>query len=139
MRRDIFQHQGHFRDDQRNDRPRQQHRQAILAQSNSRRGCRHNGNGTLFVRLQGRLVGPYAEDARMTLARYQVPPTIVADLSEVTFIDALGEEVLLWLGRMGSEFVADNVYARSVCEPLQLHISQKRLAHLSGTKSQVSL
>jgi len=99
----------------------------------------HDGNGALFVRLQGRLVGPYAEDARMTLARYQVPPTIVVDLSEVTFIDSLGEEVLLWLGRMGSEFVADNVYARSVCERLQLQISQKRLAHLSGTKSQVSL
>jgi hypothetical protein len=94
----------------------------------------HDGNGTLFVRLQGRLVGPYAEDARTTLARYQVPPTIVVDLSE----DSLGEEVLLWLGRMGSEFVADNVYARSVCERLQLHISQRRLSHLSGTKSEVS-
>ncbi len=88
----------------------------------------HDGNGTLFVLLQGRLVGPYAEDARMTLARYQVPPTIVVDLSEVTFIDSLGEEVLLWLGRMGSEFVSDNVYARSVCERLHLHISQKRPA-----------
>jgi len=30
MRRDIAQHRGHFRDDQRNGRPRQQHRQAIL-------------------------------------------------------------------------------------------------------------
>jgi len=86
----------------------------------------HDGNSALFVRLQGRLVGPYAEDARTTLTRYQVPPTIVVDLSEVTFIDSLGEEVLLWLGRMGSEFVAENVYARSVCERLQLRISQKR-------------
>jgi anti-anti-sigma regulatory factor len=99
----------------------------------------HDGNGTLFVQLQGRLVGPYAEDARMTLARYQAPPTIVVDLSEVTFVDSLGEEVLLWLGRMGSEFVTENVYARSVCERLQLHISQKRLAHLSRTKPQASL
>jgi hypothetical protein len=97
-----------------------------------------NGNGTLLVRLQGRLVGPYAEDARTTLARYQIPPMIVVDLSEVTFIDSLGEEVLRWLGRMGSDFVADNVYARSVCERLQLHISQKRLGYLSGTKSEVS-
>ena len=32
MRRDISQHQGHFRDDQSNGRPRQQHRQAILAE-----------------------------------------------------------------------------------------------------------
>jgi len=99
----------------------------------------HDGNGSLLLRLQGRLVGPYAEDARVTLARYQFPPTVAVDLSEITFIDSLGEELLLWLGRMGSEFVAENVYARSVCERLQLHISQKRLAHVSGTKSQVSL
>ncbi len=97
----------------------------------------HDANGTLFVRLQGRLVGPYAEDARITLARYQVPPTIIVDLSEVTFIDPLGEEVLLWLGRMGSEFVTENVYARSVCERLQLHISQKRPAISRAVKSQV--
>jgi len=90
------------------------------------------------VRLQGRLVGPYAEDARMTLARYQVPPTVVVDLAEVTFIDSLGEEVLLWLGRLGAEFVADNVYTRCVCERLQLHISERRLGHVSVIKSQVS-
>ena len=98
----------------------------------------HDSNGTLFVQLEGRLVGAYAEDARTTLARYQAPPTIVVDLSEVTFVDSLGEEVLLWLGRMGGEFVADNVYARSVCERLQLHISEKRHGHVSGIKSQVS-
>ena len=98
----------------------------------------HDGNGRLFVRLQGRLVGPYAEDARMTLARYQVPPTVVVDLAEVTFIDSLGEEVLLWLGRLGAEFVADNVYTRCVCERLQLHVSERRLGHVSGIKSQVS-
>jgi len=32
MRRDIAQHRGHFRDDQRNGHPRQQHRQAVLAE-----------------------------------------------------------------------------------------------------------
>lgn len=98
----------------------------------------HDGNGRLFLRLQGRLTGPYAEDARWSLARYQIPPKLVVDLSEVTFIDAIGEEVLLWLARLGGEFIADNVYTRCVCERLQLHISQKRPGHLSGMKSEVS-
>jgi hypothetical protein len=94
----------------------------------------HDANGTLFVRLQGRLVGPYAENARITLARYQVPARIVVDLAEVTFIDSLGEEVLLWLGRLGAEFLPDNVYTRCVCERLQLHISEKRAGSLSAMK-----
>ena len=94
----------------------------------------HDGNGTLAVRLQGRLVGAYAEDARIALARYQLPPAVMVDLSEVTFIDSLGEEVLSWLGRLGASFVGVNVYTRAICERLQLHISEKRT---SGTDSQV--
>ena len=58
----------------------------------------HDENGRLTVRLQGRLVGPYAEDARIALERYVARPYIVVDLSEVTFVDSLGEQVLVWLG-----------------------------------------
>ena len=85
-----------------------------------------DGNGTLIVRLEGRLVGPYAEDARVTLARYEVPPSIAVDLSEVTFVDPFGEKILLWLGRLGAKFVAVNVYTRSICERLQLQVSDQR-------------
>ena len=79
-----------------------------------------DGNGALLVRLFGRMVGLYAEDARNALGNRQFPASIVVDLSEVTFADLLGEQVLLWLGRLGARFVANNVYARSVCERLQL-------------------
>ena len=85
----------------------------------------NDGNGALTVRLFGRMVGLYAEDARNALASRQLPASIVVDLSEVTFVDLLGEQVLLWLGRLGVRFVANNVYMRSVCERLQLHISEK--------------
>lgn len=84
-----------------------------------------DGNGALRVRLFGRMVGLYAEDARRALANRQLPASIVVDLSEVTFVDLVGEQVLLWLGRLGARFVANNVYMRSVCEDLQLHISKK--------------
>ena len=97
----------------------------------------HDGNGTLTVRLQGRLVGPYAEDARVTLARYQFPASIMVDLSEVTFVDPFGERVLLWLGQLGAKFVAVNVYARSICERLQLQVSEQHAGSVSGTDTQV--
>lgn len=86
----------------------------------------HNGNGNLIVRLQGRLVGAYADDARNTLARHKLLPVSVVDLTELTFVDSLGEQVLMWLGRIGATFVAENVYARSVCERLQLRVSEKQ-------------
>jgi anti-anti-sigma regulatory factor len=84
-----------------------------------------DGNSSLTVRLQGKLIGPYAEDARIKLARYQDSGSIMVDLSEVTFVDPYGERVLLWLGRLGAKFVAVNVYTRGVCERLQLQVSDR--------------
>ncbi len=96
-----------------------------------------DGNGTLAVRLEGRLVGSYAEDARVTLARHQGPLTIAVDLSEVTFVDPFGEKVLLWLGRMGAKFVAVNVYTRSICERLQLNLSEQQASSGPDTDAKV--
>jgi len=76
------------------------------------------------VRLEGRLVGSHAEDARVTLSRQPSPGSMLVDLTEVTFVDPLGEQVLLWLSRFGAKFVAVNVYTRAVCERLQLQLSE---------------
>ncbi len=97
----------------------------------------HDGNGTLTVRLQGRLVGLYAEDAMGTLAQRKAPATCLVDLSEVTFVDPFGERILLWLGRAGAKFVAVNVYSRSICERLQLQVAQQRSASDLGPDTQV--
>jgi hypothetical protein len=48
------------------------------------------------------------------------------DLSEVTYVDPFGEQVLLWLSRLGAKFVGVNVYTRSLCERLQLEISEQQ-------------
>jgi len=97
----------------------------------------HDGNGALTVRLQGRLVSAYADDARITLERYKLAPSFVVDLSEVTFVDSLGEQVLLWLGRLGATFAVENVYTHSLCERLQLRISDKQSGFVSGAESKV--
>jgi hypothetical protein len=97
----------------------------------------HDGNGAQIVRLFGRMVGPYAEDARNALAHRQLPPPILVDLSQLTFVDLFGEQVLVWLGRLDARFIAENVYARSVCDRLQLRISDKPAEIDSGRDTSV--
>ncbi len=97
----------------------------------------HDGNGTLTVRLQGRLVGLYAEDAMDTLAQHKAPATVLVDLSEVTFVDPLGERVLLWLGRLGAKFVAVNMYTREVCARLLLQVAEQSATSNRGPDTQV--
>ena len=62
------------------------------------------------MRLEGRFVGPFAKDTRDLETRCKIPIRLIANLSEVTFVDAVGEEGLLWLARIGGEFVAENCY-----------------------------
>jgi anti-anti-sigma regulatory factor len=85
---------------------------------------------TVTMQLEGRFVGAFAEDTRDLVTRCKIPPRLVVNLSEVTFVDAVGEEVLLWLARIGGEFVAENCYPLHVCERLHLPIMQKRIRAL---------
>ena len=80
---------------------------------------------TLTMRIEGRFVGQYAEEAKSLFTGSKLlPPRLVVDVSEVTFIDVTGEKVLSWLGRMGAEFVAQNSYSRDVCERLDLPLTE---------------
>ena len=65
---------------------------------------------TVTMRLEGRFVGPFAKDTRDLLTRSKIPLRLVVNLSEVTFVDAVGEEMLSWLARSGGQFIADNCY-----------------------------
>jgi hypothetical protein len=80
---------------------------------------------TLTMRLQGRFVGPFAKDTRDLVMRCKIPLRLVVNLSEVTFVDLMGEEVLLWLARIGGVFVAENCYPLHVCERLHLPMAPK--------------
>ena len=83
------------------------------------------------MRLEGRFVGPFAKDTRNRAMRCKLPFRLVVNLSEVTFVDAVGEEVLSWLARVGGEFIAENCYPLDVCERLHLPMVRKRAAALS--------
>jgi hypothetical protein len=86
---------------------------------------------TVIMRLEGRFVGPFAEDTRDLLMNRNTPPRLVVNLSEVTFVDAAGEEMLSWLARIGGKFIADNCYPLHVCERLHLPMAPKRTGALS--------
>jgi hypothetical protein len=85
----------------------------------------HDLGETVTLRLEGRLVGEFAKDARDLVTRCEIPLRLVVNLSEVTFVDLTGEEVLLWLARIGGEFVAENCYPLHVCERLHLPVAPK--------------
>jgi hypothetical protein len=85
---------------------------------------------TVTMRLEGRFVGPFAKDIRDLVRCCKIPLRLVVNLSEVTFVDVVGEEVLLWLARIGGEFIAENCYPLHVCERLDLPMAPKHAGAL---------
>jgi len=77
-------------------------------------------DGALICRLEGRFTGKGAEEVRTLVTRCDSKLELVVDLTDVMFIDAIGEEVLLFVKRLGARFVAETSYSRDVCERLQL-------------------
>jgi len=70
--------------------------------------------------MEGRLVGDWAEQARFLVTREVVPQGLIVDLSDLSYVDSLGERLLKWLASVGAKFVAGNVYTAGICERLRL-------------------
>lgn len=77
-------------------------------------------DGSLICRLEGRFTGEGAEDVRLLVTRCDSQLGLVVDLTEVMFIDAVGEDVLSFVKKLGAKFVAETSYAGDICERLQL-------------------
>jgi hypothetical protein len=86
---------------------------------------------TLILRLEGRFTGDDAERTRTLAARFVARGKLLVDLTEVAFIDAVGEEVLSFLGQFGAQFVAPNSYMLDVCERLNLRVAANGSSQLS--------
>jgi hypothetical protein len=87
---------------------------------------------TLILRLEGRFTGDDAEHTRTLAARFAARGKLLVDLTEVVFIDAVGEEVLSFLGRFATQFIAPNSYLLDVCERLNLCVAPNSSSHLSA-------
>ncbi len=83
----------------------------------------HRSANSLSLRLEGRFTGNDAENTRTLMARCHHGMTLVVDLTEVTFVDSVGEEVLSFFGLLGAEFVAQTSYTLDICERLHLRLA----------------
>ena len=92
---------------------------------------------TLNLRLEGRFTGEDAEQTRMLATRCRMGMQLVVDLTNIIFIDIVGEEVLSFFGRFGAVFVAPTSYSLDVCERLRLPLapSENSQANASGSPS----
>ena len=81
-------------------------------------------NGPI-LKMEGRLVGDWAEQARCLVTSDVVPKGLIVDLTDVSYIDSVGEQLLKWLASVGAEFLGGNVYALGVCERLRLSIVER--------------
>ena len=87
-------------------------------------------DGDLICRLEGRFTGKGAEEVRTLVTRCDSKLELVVDLTDVMFIDAIGEEVLLFVKKFGAQFVAETSYSRDVCERLQLPLIGNRKSYI---------
>jgi hypothetical protein len=79
---------------------------------------------TLILKLEGRLTGDDAEHTRKLVMQCLHGVRLIVDLTEVTFIDTVGEDVLAFFDRFGAEFVAQTSYTLDTCERLRLRLSR---------------
>jgi hypothetical protein len=82
-----------------------------------------NSGETWRIMLEGRLTGDDAEHVQIQIARCPASVKLIVDLTEVVFIDNVGETALSFLGRLGAVFVATNSYTLDVCERLNLSVT----------------
>ena len=84
----------------------------------------NDSSNTLSLKLEGRFTGDDADHTRTLMTRCRAGMRLVVDLTEVTFIDSVGEGVLSFFSRFGAEFVAQTSYSLDVCERLHLHLAR---------------
>ena len=80
---------------------------------------------TVF-KLEGRLTREGAVHVRALVAQCNNNGTkLVFDLTDLMFIDSVGEQALSFLKRLGGEFVAETSYSLDVCERLLLPLARQ--------------
>ena len=84
----------------------------------------HDSANILSIKLEGRFTGNDAENTRILATRCREGIRLAIDLTDVTFIDSVGEEVLSFFGRLGAEFAAATSYTLDVCDRLLLRLAR---------------
>ena len=88
------------------------------------------------LKMDGKLVGDWAKQARDLVTADIVPKGLSVDLTDVTYVDSAGERLLSWLGSVGAVFVARGVYAIGVCEGLGLSVMPSISTRRPGSREE---
>jgi hypothetical protein len=95
------------------------------------------------LKLEGKLVADWAEQARRLVTKDVLPEGLIVDLTEVSYVDSAGEQFLKRLAGVGAVFIAGSVYALVVCDrrrlpPMQEITEPRKRRHgSSGEKSSI--
>jgi hypothetical protein len=84
----------------------------------------HDSANTVRLKFEGRFTGDDAQNTCTLITRCFDGMGLLVDITDVTFIDYAGEEVLSFFGRFGAEFVAETSYTLDVCERLHLRLAR---------------
>ena len=77
------------------------------------------------LKLEGRLAADWAEHARSLVTNDVLPQGLIVDLTEVSYVDAMGEQLLKRLADVGAVFAAGRAYSFAICERLCLPLVQR--------------
>jgi len=77
------------------------------------------------LKLEGRLVADWAEQATCRVTKDVLPKNLIVDLTDVSYVDSVGERLLNWLASVGAVFVAGSVYGFAICDRLRLPPMQR--------------
>lgn len=88
------------------------------------------------LKLEGKLVADWAEQARGLVTKDVWSRGLLVDLTEVSYVDSVGEQLLRRLASVGAVFIGGSVYAFAECDrlrlPLMQRISERRKRHGSS-------
>ena len=85
----------------------------------------HKADNMPTLRIEGRFAATFAQETRNLVARCKGLSRVIVDLSQITFVDAEGDEVLVWLARSGALFVSDTAYSKHLSERLGLPLAKQ--------------
>jgi hypothetical protein len=77
------------------------------------------------LKLEGKLVADWAQQAECLVTKDVLPKGLLVDITEVSYVDSAGEQLLNWLASVGAVFIAGSVYAFAVCDRLRLPLMQR--------------
>ena len=74
------------------------------------------GSGPVTLKLEGKLAGPWVEELKDVWRPGTAAEAVLVDLSDASFVDASGKDLLAQMWQGGADFVADSPLMKQVIE-----------------------